>query len=198
MLKDADEKQKEFDKTRKEEKRKHREKLVQNERDIANDIIKTLKYNEGVLALRKVIKKLESTDQENMIKDMNKQIEVLENASQVPIITNFDLDRDENLDRFKLAYQALDKAQISLSTNSFMRAITELNEALFNLNETKIGIRFITAIEDKINTYKKELDIKKTPEQKKKAPKIEADDIRAKIAERRAERRKKIKEVMDR
>ena len=79
-----------------------------------------------------------------------------------------------------------------------MRAITELNEALFNLKETKVGIRFISAIEDKINTYKKELDIKKTPEPKVEAPKVNSDDIRAKIAARRAERRRKIKEVMDR
>ncbi|GAG81819.1 unnamed protein product, partial [marine sediment metagenome] len=86
---------------------------------------------------------------------MNKQIEVLENASQVPIITKVDLDKDENRDKFKLAFQALDKAQISLSTNSFLRAITELNEALYNLRETQVGIRFISAIEERVNSYKK-------------------------------------------
>jgi len=197
LLKDADEKQKELDKIRKEEKRKQRAKLIQKERDSANDLIKRLRYNEGILALRKVIKKIENTDLNKLIKEMNKQIEVLENASQVPIITNVNLDRDENLDKFKLAYQALDKAQISLSSNSFMRAITELNEAIFNLKETKVGIRFISAIEDKINTYKKELDIKKTPKPKIEAPKVESDDVRAKIAKRREERRRKIKEVLD-
>ncbi len=198
LLKDADEKQKELDKIRKEEKRKQRAKLIQIERDSANDLIKKLKYNEGILALRKVIKKIENTDLNKLIKEMNKQIEVLENASQVPIITNVNLDRDENLDKFKLAYQALDKAQISLSRNSFMRAITELNEAIFNLKETKIGIRFLSAIEAKINTYKKELDIKKTPKPRIEVPKVESDDIRVKIAKRREERRRKIKEVMDR
>ena len=196
LLKDADEKQKELDKIRKEEKFKQREKLIQKERDLANDIIKTLRYNEGILALRKVIKKIENTNLDILIKELNKQIEVLENASQVPIITKVDLDRDENLDKFKLAYQALDKAQISLSSNSFMRAITELNEAIFNLKETKIGIRFISTIEDKINTYKKELDIKKTPEPKVKASKVESSDIREKITARRAERRRKIKKLM--
>jgi len=198
LLKDADEKQKELDQQKKVEKRKQREKLIQKERDIASDIIKTLKYNEGVYALRRIIKKIENTDQDKMIKELNKQIEVLENASQVPIITKVDLDKDENLDKFKLAFQALDKAQISLSTNSFLRAITELNEALYNLRETQIGIRFISAIEDRVNTYKKELDIKKAPEQKKEAPKIETDDIRIKIAARRAERRRRIKDLMDR
>ena len=138
LLKEAEENQKELDHIRKEEKKKQREKLIQKERDKANQIIKNLKYNEGILALRKVIEKIENTDQDKMIKEMNKQIEVLENASQVPIITKADLDRDENFDKFRLAYQALDKAQISLSNNLFMKAITELNDALFNLTDTKI------------------------------------------------------------
>ena len=128
---------------------------------------------------------------------MNKQIEVLENASQVPIITKADLDRDENFDKFRLAYQALDKAQISLSNNLFMKAITELNEALFNLTETKIGKRYILEIGDKINIYKRELDIKKTPEPevKKVSPKLDEEDLRAKIAKRREERRKRINDL---
>ncbi|MFW9949477.1 MAG: hypothetical protein ACFFKA_05065, partial [Candidatus Thorarchaeota archaeon] len=196
LLKEADEKQKELEIIRKEEKRKQREKIIQKERDIANDIIKTLRYNEGVLALKKVIKKIENTDLDNLSRDMKKQIEELEKTSQVPIITNVELDREENIDKFKLAFQALDNAQISLSNNVFMRAITELNEALFNLNETKIGQNFIPIIEEKINFYKKELDIKETPEKKIEAPKVESDDIRAKIAARRAERKKKIKKLL--
>ncbi|MHA1459883.1 MAG: hypothetical protein ACTSO8_00225, partial [Promethearchaeota archaeon] len=197
LLKEADEKQKELEKIRKIEKRKQREKLIRNERDRANNTIKTLRYNEGILELRRVIKKIENTDLDKLVKEMMKQIEVLENASQVPIITNVDLDKDENVNKFKLAYQALDKAQISLSSNSFMRAITELNEALHNLKETKIGIRFILAIEDKINTYKKEIDIKKTPEPKVETHKVESDDIIARIAKRREERRKRISDLMD-
>ena len=195
LLKEAEENQKELDQIRKEEKKKQREKLIQKERDKAHEIIKNLKYNEGILALRKVIKKIEHTDQDKMIKEMKKQIEVLENASQVPIITNVDLDRDENFAKFRLAYQALDKAQISLSDNLFMKAITELNEAIFNLTETKIGKRFILEIEDKINIYKKELDIKKEPEVKKVSPKLDEEDLRAKIAKRREERRKRIKDL---
>ncbi|MHA2287925.1 MAG: hypothetical protein ACXABG_03975, partial [Promethearchaeota archaeon] len=197
LLKEADEKQKELDKQKKIDKRKQRERLIQKERDTANEIIKILKYNEGVLALRKIIKKIENTDQNKVVKDLNKQIEVLENASQVPIITKDDLDKNENRNKFKLGYQALDKAQISLSENSFLRAITELNEALYNLKETLIGVKFIPAIEDIVNTYKKELDIKKAPEPKKEAPKGETDDVRAKIAARRTERRRRIKELMD-
>ena len=198
ILKEADEKRKELDEIRKEEKRKRREGIVQKELDVANEIIKDLKYNEGILKLKKVIKKLEKLKQDKLVKQMNKQIEVLENASQVPIITISELERDENIHKFELAYRALDKAQISLSNNLFMKAITELNEAIFNLKETKIGIKYISLIENKVDTYKKELDIKTVQELKVEVPKDEMDDIRVKIAARRAERRKRIKELMDR
>ncbi|MFX1289264.1 MAG: hypothetical protein ACFFFY_11980 [Promethearchaeota archaeon] len=196
LLKEADEKQKELEVIRKEEKRKQREKIIQKEREIANDIINMLRYNEGVLALKKIIKKIENTDLDDLSRDMKKQIEVLENTSQVPIITKIDIDRDDNIDKFKLAYQALDNAQISLSNNIFMRAITEFKEALFNLKQTKIGKNFVPILEEKINFYKKELDIKETPEKKISAPKVESDDLRTKIAARRAERRRKIKKLM--
>jgi hypothetical protein len=121
----------------------------------------------------------------------------LESASQVPIITNIHLEGDENTDKFKLAYQSLDNAQISLSNDAFMKAITELNEALYNLNETNIGKRFISAVEEKIETYKKEMDIKETPERVKETFTTETDDLRAKIAERRAERRRRIQDILD-
>jgi len=196
LLKEAENKRKELDQISKEEKRKRREGIVQKELEIANEIIKNLKYNEGILMLKKVIKKLEKLKQDKLVKQMNKQIEVLENASQVPIITTSELDRDENINKFELAYRALDNAQISLSNNLFMKAITELNEATFNLKETKIGIKFISLIENKANSYKKELDIKVVQEREIEAPKDETADIRAKIASRRAERRKKIKELM--
>jgi hypothetical protein len=196
LLNEAENKRKELDQINKEEKRKRREEIVQKELDAANDIIKDLKYNEGIFKLKKVIKKLEKLKQDKLIKQMNKQIEVLENASQVPIITTSELERGENINKFELAYHALDNAQISLSNNLFMKAITELNEAIFNLKQTKIGIKYISLIESKVNSYKKELDIKPVQEQEVEIPKVETDDIRAKIAARRAERRKKIKELM--
>ena len=197
ILKEADEKQVELDQIRKEEKKKQREKLIQKERDEAHEIIKNLKYNEGILALTKIIKKIENTEQVKLVKEIQKQIEVLENASQVPIITKHDLDDKEDFENFKLAYQALDKAQISLSNNLFMKAITELSEAIYNLKETKIGKSYILEIEDKINIYKKELDIKKEPELKKVSPKSDEEDLRDKIAKRREERRKRINDLMD-
>jgi len=76
-----------------------------------------------------------------------------------------------------------------------MKAITELNEAIFNLTETKIGKKYIFEIEDKIKMYKKELGIKKEPEVKKVSPKLDEEDLRAKIARRREERRRRINDL---
>ena len=76
-----------------------------------------------------------------------------------------------------------------------MKAITELNEAIFNLTETKIGKRSLLEIEDKINIYKKELDIKKEPEVKEISPKLDEEDLRTRIARRREERRRRISDL---
>ena len=196
ILKEADDKQEELDHIRKEEKIKQRVKLIQKERDRAHEIIKNLKYNEGILALMKIIKKIRNTAQDKLVKEILKQIEILENASQVPIITKYEFDDKEDIGKVRLAYLALDKAQISLSNNLFMKAITELREAIYNLKETEIGKSYIPEIEDRINIYMKELDIKQTTKPKVEAPKVESDDIRTRIAKRREERRKRINDLM--
>ena len=76
-----------------------------------------------------------------------------------------------------------------------MKAITELREAIYNLTETKIERSYILEIEDKINIYKKELDIKKEPEVKKFSPTLDEENLRAEIAKRREERRKRINDL---
>ena len=48
----------EREKSKKEEKRIKREKIVQEEWDRANALIKELKYNEAILILKKILKKL--------------------------------------------------------------------------------------------------------------------------------------------
>ena len=80
-----------------------------------------------------------------------------------------------------------------------MRAISELNESVYNLEETKLGDKYIPILEDKISIYKKELGIEEVRKPKEKLPedKEEIDDLRARIAARRAERRKKIRDLMD-
>ena len=199
LLKEAEEKRKELEKVKKEEKRKQRELVIQEKLDEANNIIKNLKYNEAILKFKKAIRKLEKIGQKKQIKQINKQIEVLKNASQVPLITVDDVESNENMDKFKIAYEALDRAQISLSGNQFMKAISELNEAEFNLKETIVGTKYIPIIKEKINAFKKELGIKVETEDKVKIEKAEdeEDSLRKKIAARRAERRKRIKDLLE-
>ncbi|MFX0011843.1 MAG: hypothetical protein ACFE9R_16125, partial [Candidatus Hermodarchaeota archaeon] len=186
LLKEAEERRMELENIRKEEKRKEREKIIQEELDKATNVIKNLKYNKGVFMIKQIIKKLSKKKQEKLIKQLNNQIEVLENASQVPIITLADLELDDNLDAFKQAYEALDDAQISLSENLLMKAISELNEAKFKLKNTKIGKTYIPIITDKVNSYKKELGIEIEPEEEFKVPEFKKDDLRDRISERRA------------
>ncbi len=199
LLKEADERRLELEKIRKEEKRKQREQAIEEELEKANNVIKNLKYNEGIFMIIQLIKRLSKKKQEKLIKQLDDQIHVLENVSQVPIITITNVDIDEDMEQFKLGYQALDNAQISLSENLFMKAISELNEAKFNLKKTKIGRQFIPIIQEKINSYKLELGIE--IEQEEEGPKFlepKKDDLRMKIAERRAERKKRIKDILSR
>jgi len=199
LLKEADLKQQELEKTRKEEKRKQREKIIEEEMENANSVIKDLKYNEAILKFKRVIRKLEKIGNKKLIKQIKNKIKVLENASQIPLIAIEDIEKSEYRNQYSLAFKALDKAQLSISKNLYMRAISELNEVIYNLKETKLGDKYIPILEEKINTYKKELGIEETfkPKEKEPEPKLESDDLRAKIAARRAERRRKVRDIMD-
>ncbi|MFX1498167.1 MAG: hypothetical protein ACFFBH_11615, partial [Promethearchaeota archaeon] len=198
LLREADEQSKEREKVRKEEKRKQRELVIQQRLEEANNTIKDLKYNEGILKLKKVIRKLGKIGQEKQIKQLLKQIDVIENASQIPIITIDDIENNENIDKFNIAYQALDRAQRSLSENQFMKAISEFNEAKFNLRNTIIGKKYIPIIQEKINSYKKNLGIKIEPEEEVefKKPLDDKGTLRDKIAARRAERKKRVNKLL--
>lgn len=199
LLKEADLKQQELERIKKEEKRKQRGKIIEEEMENANFIIKDLKYNEAILKFKRVIRKLEKIGNEKLIKQIKNKIDILENASQIPLIAIEDIEKSEYRNQYKFAFRALDKAQLSISKNLFMRAISELSEAIYNLEETTLGDKYIPLLEEKINIYKKELGIEESIEPKKKEPivKTSEDDLRAKIAARRAERRKKIRELME-
>jgi hypothetical protein len=196
LLKEADQKRLELEKIRKEEKQKQREQVIQEDLDNANNVIKNLRYNEGIFMIMQMIKRLNKKKQEKLIKQLTSQIQILENASQIPIITLGDLDIDEDMEQFKLAYQALDNAQISLSEKLIMKAISELNEAKFNLMKTKIGQNYIPDIEAKINSFKRDLGIEFKPEEAQIIPEPRKDDLRERIAERRAERKKRVKDIL--
>jgi hypothetical protein len=199
LLHDAEMRRIELEKSKKEEKRLKREKVVQEEWDRANSMIKELKYNEAILVLKKVLTKLEKMGKEKLIKQVNNQFETLQNASHIPLITLFDLENEENLEKVKSAYKALDNAQISLFNELNMRAISELKEAKFNLEKTFIGPNFIPLIEDKIISLKGEITPEIEPSEEvefKPKKQLKEDDLRRQIAERRAQRRKRIQDLL--
>ena len=97
------------------------------------------------------------------------------------------------------AYKALDNAQISLSQGFNLRAISELNEANYNLEKTLIGSKYIPLIKEKISSLKGEISPEvERPKQVDLPPerKWKDDDLRREIAERRAQRRKKIRDLL--
>ena len=202
LLKQADIKRDEQEIIKKEEKRKKREEFITEEWERANLICSELKYNESIVVLKKVARKLKKIGKDKLLKQVNKQIETLVSASQVPIITTYDVKKGENMEKFEISYRGLDSAQISLSNNQHRRAISELNEVIFNLKDTLIGISLIPLVEDRINSLKNEVDgkssistIDKPQEIEEPAP--QEEDLRIQISARRAERKKRIQELLE-
>jgi hypothetical protein len=167
MLSEAEHQRKELKKIKAKEKRKRlvkiqvsdklKDKIAEN-LERANIVIQNFKYNEGILKLKDVIKMMERIGWEREIAEINQQIFVLTNKSHVPLPVIEEFDENENMGKLKSAYEALDKAQVSLIKNRLMKAISELNEAKFNLKETKIGQKYINVVEDKIKEFKDKIE----------------------------------------
>ena len=189
--------------TKKKEKFEEIDKKIIKDLDNASLLIDELKYNEAIFYLRKLIKVLEQVGRNEEVEKINSQISSLISESKVPIITLRDLGKDENLEQFTSAYRALDKAITSMSNNRIMKAISELNEASFNLKETKIGEKFIREIDSKIDTYRSKLGGKaratapvETRLEKEALSDDEEEKLKARIAARRAERAKRVADLL--
>ena len=200
LKKEADKERKELEKRKKEEKRELAKaeigrKITKRIKE-ANKLIENFRYNEAILVLKEEIKRLKKLGKQDDIAKISDQINEVIAQAQIPLITLEELSGIENFEKFELAYKAMDKAQVSLTRNRFMKAISELNEAKFNLENLKIGKKFINDIEQKINEFRAKLG--KGPEVKVK---IEEDKdamerLRTRITKRREERRKKVLELL--
>ena len=124
----------------------------------ADIIIQNYKYNEGILKLKEIIEMMKRIGGEKEIIDINQRIQTLIDKSLVPLPVTEDFEINEINDRFKSAYEALDKAQVSLINNQNMKAISELNEAKFNLKESKIGQKYIEQIDNTIGEFRGEIE----------------------------------------
>ncbi|KKL76074.1 hypothetical protein LCGC14_2048530, partial [marine sediment metagenome] len=190
-----------LEKRKKEEKRRlakeKREKKITQKLQKANRYIENSKYNEAVLIMIEEIDRLSKLGNQDEINKINEQISYIKSQAQIPLITTEKLIEERKFKNFELAYLALDKAQISLDNNRIMKAISELNEAKFNLKVLKIGNKYIKEIDTKINELKvklgqaptQEIDEKEKEEKEKEMLKA---SLEARIARRREERRKKV------
>ena len=198
LKKDIEKERDEHKKRKKEEKRKlvreefDRKSLKEIER--AEKLIEDFKYNEGILILKREARKLDKSEQGNVIERIDEIINDVKDQAEIPLITLEPLDLIDNLRKFKAAYLALDKAQISLMNNHFMKAISELKESIFHLKDLKISKKYLKEIDDKIAKLQEKLG--KKPKAKEKEYKDEKDMLKARIEARRKERRKKVLDLL--
>jgi len=193
------------------EKRKKKEKFKELEKERIEDIFKEIarakkliegfNYNKAVQILKKEIKRMKKRKKLEEVSEIEELINNVILQSQVPLITLEEIDENENLKKFNLAYEALDRAQISISDNRYMKTVSELNEAMFNLKETKIGAKYINDIQNKVKEFEEKLG-KKPPEAKPEPEKEavilenELEELKARIAKRREERKLKVLKLL--
>ncbi|MFX1477845.1 MAG: hypothetical protein ACFFCI_06910, partial [Promethearchaeota archaeon] len=202
LREEAKEKQMEIERQKKEEKRRLAkdvfDKRILKEINESELLIEQFKYNEAIVILKGEQKKLLISGKEEELKRIDEIINEVKTKAQFPIIAIEYGDNVDNLEKFKLAYNALDKAQISISNNNLKKTISELKEAQFHLKELKFGEKFIKDIEVSINMFQEKLGRKPTKEdlEKKEKEDDEMGKLKARIAKRREERKKKVLDLL--
>ncbi|MFW9895757.1 MAG: hypothetical protein ACFFD7_08130, partial [Candidatus Thorarchaeota archaeon] len=184
---------------KKEEKRKlakkELDKKIYMELEKAENFIKEFNYNEGIILLKQEVEKLEKSKKDEEVKRITEMIDDLKEKTEVPLVSLEPLSEIENLEKFENTYKALDKAQVSLRNNRVMKAISEFNEAKFNLLELKIGKKYIKLIDNKVRELQTKLGKKPVKDdliEKEKDHEAEMELLKSRIAARREERRKKV------
>ncbi|MFW9865049.1 MAG: hypothetical protein ACFFEN_03050 [Candidatus Thorarchaeota archaeon] len=202
LREEAKEKQLEIERQKKEDKRRLAKEVfdekILKEINKAEILIEQFKYNEAIVLLKGEQKKLLISGREEELKRIDEMIDEVKTKSQFPLIVIEYSDDVDNLEKFKLAYNALDKAQISISNNNLKKTISELKEAQFHLRELKFGEKFIKDIEVSINKFQEKLGRKPTKEEleSKDKEEYEVAKLKARIAKRREERRKKVLDLL--
>ncbi|MFX1312680.1 MAG: hypothetical protein ACFFHD_08725, partial [Promethearchaeota archaeon] len=198
LKEEAERKRKEFEKQKAEDKRKLAKEEVEKKIKIrlrkADKLIENFRYNEAIIILKEERIRLKKLGNEDEIEKISNQINSIIAQSQIPLITIEDFSETGKYEKFELAYKALDKAQISLSDNRFMKVISELNEAKFNLKDVRIDRKFIREIDEKINEFRKKLGNK--TELKSIEDEGEMEQLKTRIAARREERKKRVLDLL--
>ena len=165
----------------------------------AYKFIDNFRFNEGLYFLKEEYNRLVKLGNEENASKIKEQIDKIKSEAEIPIIALEDSIEKGEFDNFESAYKALDKAQMSVENNRLMKAISELNEAKFNLKKLKSGKKYMKEIDNKINELKVKLGKKPTedtPKSKEKIIEDEREELRARIAARREERRRKVLDLL--
>ncbi|MFX1571728.1 MAG: hypothetical protein ACFFB0_03190 [Promethearchaeota archaeon] len=195
LKQEADRKRRELEKKKKEDKRKFVKeeigKEIKSRLRKAEKLLQSSKYNEVILLFKQELTRLKKLGNKDEIEKISDQINDIIAQAQIPLIT---LEVFSENEKYKSAYKALDNAQFSISNNRLMKAISELNEAKFNLKKVKIDKKFIKEIDNKISEFREKLG--KKPEVKGEAKKDEMERLKARIATRREERKKRVLDLL--
>ena len=190
------EKKKKKDKIKKLKKEEIELKILSNI-EKAKKLIDNYEYNKAVQILKQEIENMKKQDKIDEIPKLNDLIETIKKQTDIPLIVLEKFDEIENIDKFKLAYEALDKAQESIANEKYMRTVSELKEAKYNLKELVIGAKFLDTIEKKIKYYKNKLGAKPI-EEEEKLSKEDMEKLKERIEARREERKKKVLDLLKR
>jgi len=201
LLKEEAKREREEDARRKKEAKRRfaKEEVLRNisvKLDKASKLIESFQYNEGILIMIEEIHRLITLGKDEEVSKINKQIEEIKLKSEIPVITLETTGDDLQNKKFEAAYKALDNAQLAMMENQLKRAISELNEAKFQLNNIKSGKKFLKEIDEKIVELRDKLGIKPSKKKAKVSSEDEAEKLRARINARREERKKKVLDIL--
>lgn len=164
--------------------------------DKASKLIENFRYNEGILMMLEETQRLTTLGKNEEISKINDLIEEIKIKSEIPLIILETTEDDLQDKKFKAAYKALDNTQVAIAENQLKRAISELTEAKFQLTSIKRGKKYIKEIDEKIIELREKLGVKPSKEKDKISSKDETEKLRARIAARREERRKKVLDLL--
>jgi hypothetical protein len=200
LKEEAKREQEEEAKRKKEEKRRFAKeevlRKISAKLDKASKLIDNFRYNEGILMMIEEIQRLTKLGQQEEISKINEQVEIVKAEAQIPIIVLEASEDDLQNKKCIAAYQALDNAQEAINESQIKKAISELNEAYFQLSKTEIGKKYNKEINEIIEKLRERLGIKPEKEKVKMSSEDEAKKLRARITARREARRKKVLELL--
>ncbi len=173
---------------------------IQQEYEKAQEYLNSHEYNQAVLILKDVVDKLEKAGKQDEKEKIKSQIMQIMEQSRIPIITLEETISPKELDYFIATWRALDKANISLANNLPMKTISELKEAIFNMQQTQLSKKYL----EKINSLMNELNIELGRKRKvplsdagdKSETEIQKDELEQKIQERRKQREQRILDLL--